>query len=643
MSGKYLTLKMLAQHTPVPTLVGLQEIDFKKLWDNYEDLLHQLQDVLQAIQLTAGAFLDKHLETLQLLGPVQWRPDARNYLESCLTEAGINIQQPLAVRSSSSIEDGTSHSFAGIFDSWLGVSGWEMLFDAIEGVWRSSFSHRAIVERLRCELLDAPVGMTVIVQHMVATQWAGVAFSHDPLDGSAVPLIEAVAGMGDALVSGTSQASSVRFLANGDFIGAPQLLAEPTMLSSILDLLSLARQHLHAPADIEWAWDGEQVWLLQARVIASLRTLESSAPLCHWVDLYTAADPELEPFRPWPDFAQYFRSKRRPLALLALDHGVEAGSALLIAANAGGMTQERTEALLSRLHSDQVVLDFSAGIRQQILPRAQLATRLRELLGSQTKVFVVRDFIRGDAGFITQSLADTSYPGQVLCEYSPDGLLAINRGSASTSTWRIDADGMVLGHGLSVGALDLPLLPPQRSQLVLVTEAAIAVLGEVQLEWVVERGQLSLVDFSPLKSQFLVDDRAGERTIAPGFARGLPLVVDECAQLEEISIAATVSINSLPSPEALGPAIIRLMQSIEQAQAPVIVVSPRPYAALAALIPYVAGFIFESSSLLCHLAILLRESSVPALASPALYRAALLKPNYVLVQANQRSHEPIPG
>lgn len=274
MSGKYLTLKTLAQRTSVPTLVGLQESDFKRLWHNYEELQKQLRDVLQVIQLTAGAFLDKHLEQLQLLAPVQWRPDARDYLESRLTEADINIHQPLAVRSSCAIEDGASHSFAGIFDSWLDVSGWDALFDAIEGVWRSGFSHRAIVERLRCELLDASVGMTVIVQHMVAARWAGVAFSHDPLDGSAVPLIEAVAGAGDALVSGASQALSVRLLANGDFTGAPQLLAEPAMLSSIAELLSLARQHLHAPADIEWAWDGQQVWLLQARVIASLRNLD---------------------------------------------------------------------------------------------------------------------------------------------------------------------------------------------------------------------------------------------------------------------------------------------------------------------------------------------------------------------------------
>ena len=56
---------------------------------------------------------------------------------------------------------------------------------------------------------------------------------------------------------------------------------------------------------------------------------------------------------------------------------------------------------------------------------------------------------------------------------------------------------------------------------------------------------------------------------------------------------------------------------------PVIVVSPRPYAALAPLLPYAAGFVFEQASTLCHLAILLREHGVPAIESEALYRQAL--------------------
>lgn len=643
MSGKYLTLQALAPFTAVPTLIGLQEHDFDQLWDNYEDLQHRLRDVLQAIQLTAGAFLDKHLEQLQSLPAVQWRPDARDYLESRLLAADINVNQALAVRSSCAIEDGTSHSFAGIFDSWLNVSGWDALSAAIEGVWRSGFSHRAIVERLRCELLDAPAQMTVIVQHMVAARWGGVAFSHDPIDGSDVPLIEAVAGTGDSLVSGVSRAVSARLPDNGTFTGAAQLLAESTMLRSIAELLKLAQKHLQAPADIEWAWDGQQVWLLQARVIASLGNQQSAAPRCDWVDLYTGADSELESFRPWPDFVQYFRSKRRPLALLAVEFGVEAGSALLIAANADGMTPGHLEALMARLHSEQVVLDFSAGIRQQILPRAHLPQRLRELLTAQTQVFVVRDFIRGDAGLITQSLGDASCARQVLCEYSPDGLLAINRGSASTSKWRVVADGQASSHGVHAVRLELPFDNAQRNQLVTVTGAAIARLGEVQLEWVIDRGHLRLVDFSPLKSRFLMDDRDGETTISPGFARGLPLVVDDCAQIEEISIAATVSINNLPSPETLGPAIMHLMQRIEQLQVPVVVVSPRPYAALAALIPYVSGFIFESSSLLCHLAILLRESGVPAVACAKRYRTALSATASVTVQTRLRTPATMSG
>jgi len=50
-------------------------------------------------------------------------------------------------------------------------------------------------------------------------------------------------------------------------------------------------------------------------------------------------------------------------------------------------------------------------------------------------------------------------------------------------------------------------------------------------------------------------------------------------------------------------------------QKPIIFVR-RPYAILSVFFEHVAGFVFSEGSLLCHLAILLRESSIPALICP---------------------------
>lgn len=231
---------------------------------------------------------------------------------------------------------------------------------------------------------------------------------------------------------------------------------------------------------------------------------------------------------------------------------------------------------------------------------------------------MIRDYVRGDWGLITQPTGD----GGVLCECSTDGLLAINRGSALTHTFFIDGDARVSG---SQSAAAVPFGAREREQLHRATHAAVERFGSVQLEWVASGGRLRLIDFSPIKSLHIAQgsegagEEPGRRTISPGFAHGAVLMVPADRQLEDISIAATVSISHMPSPESLGPAIARLAERARAGGGSMIVVAPRPYAALAALIPYVSGFVFEQASMLCHLAILLRESQIPAVASRELH------------------------
>ena len=100
-------------------------------------------------------------------------------------------------------------------------------------------------------------------------------------------------------------------------------------------------------------------------------------------------------------------------------------------------------------------------------------------------------------------------------------------------------------------------------------------------------------------------------------------VVTAGRNLEELSISATVSINSIPTSQSLGAELEELERQLRAHDGQAIVVSPRPYAALAALLPFARGFVFEQASMLCHLSILLREHGVPAVESEALYRQGL--------------------
>ena len=113
--------------------------------------------------------------------------------------------QPLAVRSSASDEDGGAHSFAGQLASYLNVAPVDVSA-RVADVWRSGFSARILAYRRTHGLNAVPPAPAVLIQRMVVADVSGVAFSADPATGRrGVAVVSAIAGLGEALVSGASE------------------------------------------------------------------------------------------------------------------------------------------------------------------------------------------------------------------------------------------------------------------------------------------------------------------------------------------------------------------------------------------------------------------------------------------------------
>ncbi|KAK3835494.1 MAG: pyruvate phosphate dikinase [Linnemannia gamsii] len=131
------------------------------------------------------------------------------FLTSNSTSAS-NSQPYFAVRSSGADEDSVSHSFAGQFDSFLYRQSMGDIITALKKCWLSAFAPRVMSHRLACGLPVNNVRMGVVVQIMVDSECAGVAFSRHPLNpiSANVSLVEAVWGQGEALVSGAAEPDS---------------------------------------------------------------------------------------------------------------------------------------------------------------------------------------------------------------------------------------------------------------------------------------------------------------------------------------------------------------------------------------------------------------------------------------------------
>ena len=107
-----------------------------------------------------------------------------------------------AVRSSATIEDGPLGSLAGLFDTYLGVTGFEELLDRIRWAWASLWNARAVAALTSMGLSPLHAGQAVIVQEMIETRSAGVLFSRDPSGRPDTLLINAAWGLGEGISQG---------------------------------------------------------------------------------------------------------------------------------------------------------------------------------------------------------------------------------------------------------------------------------------------------------------------------------------------------------------------------------------------------------------------------------------------------------
>ncbi|HEV8650500.1 MAG TPA: PEP/pyruvate-binding domain-containing protein [Actinomycetes bacterium] len=177
---------------------------------------------------------------------------------------------PLAVRSSGVDEDLPGASYAGQYESVLGVPA-AGLPAAVRRCWASAFTrHVAAYQHSRG--VARGVAMAVLVQPMVAAEAAGVAFSADPVTGDrATAVVNAVRGLGDRLVAG--RASPDEWAVSGTAAtcrAAPEGVIDAEVATDVAALARRVEARLGAPQDIEWALaDGELV-LLQARPITAL-------------------------------------------------------------------------------------------------------------------------------------------------------------------------------------------------------------------------------------------------------------------------------------------------------------------------------------------------------------------------------------
>lgn len=173
-----------------------------------------------------------------------------------------------AVRSSAVDEDSANASFAGVHDTYLNVKV-EDVPAHIALVQKSAFSERALAYRRANGLSTEKIGIAVIIQEMADADFAGVAFTIDPVtDNPDTTVIAVTRGLGDKLVDGTVSGSTYKINGDKTEVEGEDILSKK-QIKNILSMISLAAAKTDAFLDIEFAVKGDRVYFLQARPIAA--------------------------------------------------------------------------------------------------------------------------------------------------------------------------------------------------------------------------------------------------------------------------------------------------------------------------------------------------------------------------------------
>ncbi|HEY9870419.1 MAG TPA: PEP/pyruvate-binding domain-containing protein [Candidatus Obscuribacterales bacterium] len=200
-----------------------------------------------------------------------------------------------AVRSSSPEEDIEGTSFAGGYETVLGVTR-EHMADSIKRAFASCLDHRIVVYKAQHGFDIYDPRIAVIVQAQVDSDVAGVGFSLNPVTNDFdETVLSASWGLGESVVAGQvtpdtyivdkhtleikerrigNKATAIRLLSSG---GTEERREDRTDIPALSDedavqltrLTTAVEKHFGKPMDIEWAIAGGAVYLLQARPITA--------------------------------------------------------------------------------------------------------------------------------------------------------------------------------------------------------------------------------------------------------------------------------------------------------------------------------------------------------------------------------------
>ncbi|MFA6005117.1 MAG: phosphoenolpyruvate synthase [Patescibacteria group bacterium] len=227
----------------------------------------------------------------------------------------------VAVRSSATAEDLPGASFAGQQETYLNVKGEVNLLHKIRECWASLFTERAIFYRAEKGFDHFKVGLAAVVQRMVQSDKSGIMFTVDPVNNDKKTIIiESIFGLGEYIVQGKVTPDQyliskysldikekkvgfqdVKYIKKGTknievkltkSLGSRQKISDKEIVE-VARLGKKIENHYYFPQDIEWAIEGDKVFITQSRPITTLdnKQISNDQQIAVTQEVFLTGDP----------------------------------------------------------------------------------------------------------------------------------------------------------------------------------------------------------------------------------------------------------------------------------------------------------------------------------------------------------------
>jgi len=286
--------EMTAAGLPVPPGFVVTAAAFDRFLEE-TDLTQEIQGQLAKVNYGDIASVDSVSRVIRdLIYDARFPADLSEGIMVAFEELGARF---VAVRSSATAEDSSIASWAGELETYLNTTE-KSLLGNVKKCWASLFTPRAIVYRNEKGMRDTHVSVAVVIQKMVQSEVAGIAFTVHPVTKDRNQMIiEACWGLGEMIVGGmvtpdsyvidkgdgalidVNVAEQSKMLVRGASGTKSRAVPKDDRKRQKLDgrqirelatLCSKIEKHYGFPCDIEWVFEKGEFFIVQSRPITTL-------------------------------------------------------------------------------------------------------------------------------------------------------------------------------------------------------------------------------------------------------------------------------------------------------------------------------------------------------------------------------------